>query len=176
MSDFFNDTANTEAQATEAQATEAVSSEAVSSEAKAKAEPATAKHARFLSEAATKRAEKLDAQAAAARADAARYAELATTLPAANAATPKARPVFEVGAEVTFRYGRTTATSQAKTLTGVVKACKDEDGKPVAYKIEAGEGFDAEVYTVQPGAILTAGESAAENEAAENEGGVAAGL
>ena len=73
--------------------------------------------------------------------------------------------------------GRTTATSTAKVLDGVVKARKDKDGKPEAYKIAVGEGFDETLYTVAPGAILLAGESADENEADEhNEGGVSAGL
>lgn len=148
-------------------------------EAKAKAEPTTAKHARFLAEAARKRADKFTAQADEARADAVRYDELAATLPESNPAsgTAKARPVIEPGTQVSFRFGRTTATSQAKVLDGVVKARKDKDGKPEAYKIAVGEGFDETLYTVAPGAILLAGESADENEADEqNEGGVAAGL
>ena len=48
----------------------------------------------------------------------------------------------------------------------VIKARKDgEDGKPEAYKIAVGEGFDEELFTVQPGSILLAGESAEDNEA-----------
>ena len=148
-------------------------------EAKAKAEPTTAKHARFLAEASRKRADKFTAQADEARAAAVRYDELAATLPESNPAssTAKARPVIEPGTQVSFRFGRTTATSKAKVLDGVVKARKDKDGKPEAYKIAVGEGFDETLYTVAPGAILLAGESADENEADEqNEGGVAAGL
>ena len=127
----------------------------------------TAKHARFLAETARKRAEKLRAQAAEADAAAAGYDELATTLPESNPSSGvgKVRPVIEVGTSVSFRFGRTTSTSKARILDGVVKARKDKDGKPEAYKIAVGEGFDETLYTVAPGAILLAGESAEENEA-----------
>lgn len=149
-------------------------------EVKAKAEPTTAKHARFLAETARKRADKFTAQADEARAEAVRYDELAATLPESNpsSGSGKVRPVIEPGTQVSFRFGRTTATSKARVLDGVVKARKDgKDGKPEAYKIAVGEGFDETLYTVAPGAILLAGESAAENEADEqNEGGVSAGL
>ena len=148
-------------------------------EAKAPKEITTAKHARFLAETARKRAEKFRTQAAEADFAAAGYDELAATLPEFNPAssTAKARPVIEPGTQVSFRFGRTTATSKAKVLDGVVKARKDKDGKPEAYKIAVGEGFDETLYTVAPGSILLAGESADENEADEqNEGGVAAGL
>ena len=74
--------------------------------------------------------------------------------------------MIEVGTAVTFRFGRTTSTSKARVLDGVVKARKDDtDGKPEAYKIAVGSGFDEELFTVQPGAILLAGESAEDNEA-----------
>lgn len=147
-------------------------------EVKAKAEPTTAKHARFLAEVARKRADKFTAQADAARAEAVRYDELAATLPEANAPVPKARPLIEVGTSVSFRFGRTTATSKAQVLEGIVKARKDADGKAKAYKIAVGEGFDETLYTVQPGAILLAGESAEDNEAEEAvlDGSVAGGL
>lgn len=162
MSDLNTTTTNTEA----------------TTEVKAKAEPTTAKHARFLAETARKRADKFTAQADEARAEAVRYDELAATLPESNVSAPKARPVIEVGTSVSFRFGRTTATSKAQVLDGVVKARKDEDGKAKAYKIAVGEGFDETLYTVQPGAILLAGESAEDNEAEEAgaEGGVTAGL
>ena len=139
-------------------------------EAKAPKEITTAKHARFLAEAARKRAVKFRSQADEADAAAANYDELAATLPESNPNTgsAKARPVIEVGTAVTFRFGRTTSTSKARVLDGVVKARKDsEDGKPEAYKIAVGEGFDEELFTVQPGAILLAGESAEDNEASE---------
>ena len=130
----------------------------------------TAKHARFLAEAARKRAEKFRTQATAADETAAKYDELAATLPESNPSSGgvKARPVIEVGAYVSFRFGRTTSTSKARFMDGVVKARKDgKDGKPEAYKIVVGYGFDEELFTVQPGAILLAGESAADNEADE---------
>ena len=137
-------------------------------EAKATKEITTAKHARYLAEAARKRAEKFRTQAAEADEQAGKYDELVATLPESNPATSasKARPVIEVGTAVTFRFGRTTSTSKARVLDGVVKARKDdEDGKPEAYKIAVGEGFDEELFTVQPGSILLAGESAEANEA-----------
>lgn len=139
-----------------------------STEAKATKEITTAKHARFLAEAARKRAEKFRTQATAADETAAKYDELAATLPESNPSSGgvKARPVIEVGTAVSFRFGRTTSTSKARILDGVVKARKDsEDGKPEAYKVAVGTGFDEELFTVQPGAILLAGESAEDNEA-----------
>ena len=139
-----------------------------SAEAKAPKEITTAKHARFLAEAARKRAAKFRTQADEADAAAANYDELAATLPESNPSSSggKVRPVIEVGTAVTFRFGRTTSTSKARILDGVVKARKDgEDGKPEAYKIAVGSGFDEELFTVQPGAILLTGESAEENEA-----------
>ena len=137
-------------------------------EAKAAPVITTAKHARFLAEAARKRAEKFRTQAADADAAAASYDELAATLPESNPSSgaAKARPVIEVGTSVSFRFGRTTSTSKARVLEGVVKARKDGgDGKPEAYRIAVGSGFEEELVTVQPGAILLAGESAEENEA-----------
>ena len=137
-------------------------------EAKAVLVITTAKHARFLAEAARKRAAKFTAQADEASAAAVRYDELAATLPESNPSSGggKVRPVIEVGTSVSFRFGRTTSTSKARVLDGVVKARKDgEDGKPEAYKIAVGSGFDEELFTVQPGAILLAGESAEDNEA-----------
>ena len=139
-----------------------------SAEAKAPKEITTAKHARFLAETARKRAAKFRTQADEADAAAAHYDELAATLPESNPSSSggKVRPVIEVGTAVTFRFGRTTSTSKARILDGVVKARKDgEDGKPEAYKIVVGYGFDEELFTVQPGAILLAGESVADNEA-----------
>ena len=160
MTDF-----NTE---TSIEATSAETTTEASTEAKATKEITTAKHARFLAEAARKRAEKFRTQATEADETAAKYDELAATLPESNPSSGgvKARPVIEVGTAVTFRFGRTTSTSKARVLDGVVKARKDgEDGKPEAYKIAVGEGFDEQLFTVQPGAILLAGESAEDNEA-----------
>ena len=162
MTDF-----NTETE-TNIEATAAETTTEASTEAKATKEIATAKHARFLAEAARKRAEKFRTQATEADETAAKYDELAATLPESNPSSGgvKARPVLEVGTAVTFRFGRTTSTSKARILDGVVKARKDgEDGKPEAYKVAVGTGFDEELFTVQPGAILLAGESAEDNEA-----------
>lgn len=139
-----------------------------SAEVKAPKEITTAKHARFRADAARKRAAKFRTQADEADAAAASYDELAATLPESNptAGGGKARPVLEVGTAVSFRFGRTTGTSKARVLEGDIYARKDdEEGKPVAYKIAVGEGFDQEMFTVQPGSILLAGESAEDNEA-----------
>lgn len=140
-------------------------------EAKGTKEITTAKHARHLAETARKRAEKFRNQAAEADTAADKYDELAATLPESNPSTGgggKARPVIEVGTNVTFRFGRTTSTSKARVLDGVIKARKDDaDGKPEAYKVAVGTGFDEELFTVQPGSILLAGESAEENETDE---------
>lgn len=136
--------------------------------AKAPKEITTAKHARFLAEAARKRAAKFRTQADEADLAATDYDELAATLPESNPSTGggKVRPVIEVGTAVSFRFGRTTSTSKARILDGIVTARKDgEDGKPEAYKVAVGTGFDEELFTVQPGSILLAGESAADNEA-----------
>lgn len=155
----------------ESTATEATATEATAAEAKAPKEITTAKHARFLAETARKRAAKYRAQAEEADAAAEGYDALAATLPESkptSSSTSKASPAIEVGTAVSFRFGRTTSTSKARILDGVVKARKDgEDGKPEAYKIAVGSGFDEELFTVQPGAILLAGESADDNEAAE---------
>ena len=137
-------------------------------EAKAPKEITTAKHARFLAEASRKRADKFTAQADEALAAADGYDELAAILPESNPSSGggKVRPVIEVGTAVSFRFGRTTSTSKARILDGVIKARKDgRDGKPEAYKISVGSGFDEELVTVQPGAILLAGEGAEDNEA-----------
>ncbi len=152
MTDFnANIEANIEATAAE-----------TTTEAKATKEVTTAKHARFLAEAARKRAEKFRTQATEADETAAKYDELAATLPESNPSSGgvKARIVIEVGNSVYFRFGRTTSTSKARILSGVVKARKDdEDGKPEAYKIAVGTGFDEELFTVQPGAIMVESES-----------------
>lgn len=137
-------------------------------EAKATKEITTAKHARFLAETARKRAAKFRTQADEADVAAAEYDVLAATLPESNPSSGggKVRPVIEVGTPVSFRFGRTTSTSKARILDGVVKALKDgEDGKTEAYKVAVGTGFDEELFTVQPGSILLAGESAEDNEA-----------
>ena len=89
-------------------------------EAKATKEITTAKHARFLAEAARKRAEKLAHLSAEADAAAAYYDALAATLPESNPSSGggKVRPVIEVGTSVSFRFGRTTSTSKTRLLVG----------------------------------------------------------
>lgn len=115
-----------------------------SAEAKAAKEITTAKHSRYLAEAARKRAAKFRTQADEADAAAANYDELAATLPESNPSNSggKVRPVIEVGTTVTFRFGRTTSTSKARILDGVVKARKDdEDGKPRSVQDRGGRGL-----------------------------------
>ena len=78
---------------------------------------------------------------------------LIPTLPEASASVPAAakRPKIEAGTAVQFRYGR---GDTAKVRDGVVKARKDNaDGNPELYRVEVGEGFDAELVTVYPGQI-----------------------
>lgn len=131
----------------------------------------TSKLALFLAAKAWKRAAKFDEAAEEARELARSYEILAESLPekAPSASPSKAQVVCAVGDVVSFRHGRTTATTEAVVLTGTVKAVKVEDGKVKAYKVAAGEGFDEEFYVVKPGSILKAGETAEENEANETE-------
>ena len=62
--------------------------------------------------------------------------------------------VYTVGESITFNAGRGPTRKQ---LVGVVAAVKNkEDGKVEAYRITVGEGFDAELYTALPGAVVRA--------------------
>ena len=61
----------------------------------------------------------------------------------------------EVGAIVSFVYGRKTATTEPKTITGKVVAVKPAtvDGEkklPAQVKVSYGEGFDAAFAVVYP--------------------------
>ena len=61
----------------------------------------------------------------------------------------------EVGATVSFVYGRKTATTEPKTITGTVVAVKPAtvDGEkklPAQVKVSYGEGFDAAFAVVYP--------------------------
>jgi hypothetical protein len=76
---------------------------------------------------------------------------------------PKGKPVVipEVGAEVHFKYGRTTATTAPTVRSGKVvatRAATTVDGKtnPALVKIACGEGFDLEVITIFPAQIVDA--------------------
>ena len=60
-----------------------------------------------------------------------------------------------VGAVVSFVYGRKTATTEPKTITGTVvavKAAAEVDGQktPAQVKVAYGEGFDASFAVVYP--------------------------
>ena len=100
MTDFNTNTeTNIEATAVET-TTEA------STEAKAAKEITTAKHARFLAEAARKRAEKFRTQATEADETAAKYDELAATLPEGTAAGAEWRtaPLWGIGTTGRTRF------------------------------------------------------------------------
>lgn len=109
----------------------------------------TRRHAAFLRGAAEARIAKLQAELEKTQAQASEYAALEASLPDVQEAVTK---VIQPGATVEFKFGR---GESARVLTGVVQARKDnEAGKPTAYRVVAGEGFDAQLYTVQPGSIV----------------------
>ena len=67
----------------------------------------------------------------------------------------------EVGATVSFTYGRRTATTEPTTKVGIVIAVKsgaDVAGKklPAQVKVQIGEGFDTEFVTIYPAQIVAA--------------------
>ena len=71
--------------------------------------------------------------------------------------------VYTVGESITFNAGRGPTRKQ---LVGVVAAVKNkEDGKVEAYRITVGEGFDAELYTALPGAVVRADGTASADDA-----------
>jgi len=79
---------------------------------------------------------------------------LAESLPDQAPASPaKAKIKLDPGTVVEFRYGR---AETAKVKTGTIRARKDnaETGNPELYRVESGEGFDAELFTVYPGQIV----------------------
>lgn len=86
--------------------------------------------------------------------------------PAAKA--PKVVPLPEIGAFITFVYGRKTATSNPLEKSGVVVAIKPstvqelENGatrrNPAQIKVQVGDGFDAEFCVIYPAQIKEAGE------------------
>lgn len=69
----------------------------------------------------------------------------------------------EVGADVLFRYGRTTNTTKPVEKIGRVLAVKPamplEGGKtsPAQIKVQVGEGFDAELVTIYAGQLVNPG-------------------
>ncbi|MCA3173536.1 MAG: hypothetical protein ING25_10880 [Burkholderiales bacterium] len=71
----------------------------------------------------------------------------------------KAVVLPEVGATVSFVYGRKTATTEPKTITGTVVAVKPAtvDGEkklPAQVKVAYGEGFDAAFAVVYPAQLI----------------------
>lgn len=153
-------------EATTTQATEA---------AKAPAVITTAKHARFLAEAARTRATKLQASAAVALIAAGEYDALALTLPEVAPSAPRSRPTFDVGAQVAFRYGRNVKGSTSRVLEGFISARKETDGKVEAYKITVGSGFEQTLYTVYPGSILVDGVAEDDNKPGDTTGDAPSG-
>lgn len=113
----------------------------------------TAAHARHLLALAVKRLATQEAAVVATQAQIAEYENLAATLPESVAASPAKREQFAVGTEVSFNYGR--AASRVVKV-GVITATKVEDGVIVQYRVETGEGFDAESFRVFPGQITKA--------------------
>ena len=80
------------------------------------------------------------------------YRKLSEELASAAQADENAAAIangLPVGANVTFVYGR---AESKRTLNGVVKASKPTDAGR-QYKIESGEGFDTELFTVLGSAI-----------------------
>lgn len=79
----------------------------------------------------------------------------------------------EVGATVSFVYGRKTANTEPQTITGTVVAVKpatEVDGKktPAQVKVSYGEGFDAAFAVVYP-AQLTVVNGEEQADSAEGE-------
>lgn len=59
----------------------------------------------------------------------------------------------KVGDTVQFSYGRDTATTKRATLSGLVLGIKD-----TKLKVQAGEGFDVNIYTIDASAVRVPGE------------------
>jgi len=56
------------------------------------------------------------------------------------------------GTAVEFFYGRAETKKQ---LSGIVLASKPADKGPTLYRVQTGEGFDAQVFTIQAAAIIS---------------------
>lgn len=90
------------------------------------------------------------------------------------AKAPKVVPLPEIGAFITFVYGRKTATSNPLEKSGTVVAIKPstvqelENGatrrNPAQIKVQVGEGFDAEFCVIYPAQIKEAGEESSYDE------------
>lgn len=78
----------------------------------------------------------------------------------AKAAAPAA-PLPKAGDVVEFKYGRKTADTEPRNVTGTVLAVKEGgtvDGKrqPTLIKVQFGEGFDVQVAVIYPNQIVAA--------------------
>lgn len=88
-------------------------------------------------------------------------------------AAPKAAKVVvlpAVGDTIVFTYGRRTPTTEPVQRVGVVIAVKPKtevEGKslPAQVKVQAGEGFDAELITIYPAQIVSPFDVASEESA-----------
>lgn len=108
---------------------------------------ATRGHALHLAGLAAKKLKRLEVEIVEQRALVEKYEALAPTLPESAAPAVRAKKVYAVGEVVKFNYGRDKTRVE---LQGVVKAVSPDGGK---LKVEVGEGFDAQVYTIFTGAI-----------------------
>jgi hypothetical protein len=93
----------------------------------------------------------------------------------APVAAKKVVPLPEIGATVSFVYGRKTATTEPTTITGTVVAVKpttEVDGKklPAQVKVSYGEGFDAAFATIYPAQIIQAEDEQVEQVGEDTEG------
>lgn len=72
----------------------------------------------------------------------------------------KVVPLPVAGATVYFNYGRKTATTDVRVVSGTVLAVKKDavvEGKttPAQVKVQFGEGFDAQIATIYPAQIVS---------------------
>lgn len=113
----------------------------------------TSTHAKFLAEAARKRAAKAIELAETAQRQANEYEELALTLPesAAPAGVPSEFLSLTAGASVNYRFGR---GEKSVVFSGTIVAVKvGENGKASQYRVQSGDGFETEIRSIFPGQI-----------------------
>ncbi len=146
MSDFNNDPLNSATAAT---------SGASEPKASQPFEVKTAAHARHLLKVAQERATKQAAALADTQAQIVEYERLANTLPEGVSSAPSAFADVAVGTVVTFDYGR---EDRRHERSGKIVARKNsEDGnKVLQYRVQVGDGFEAELVNVFPGQIKSA--------------------
>lgn len=122
----------------------------------------TAAHARFLRDAAIKRADKARAAAAEADAKAIEYDNLANTLPdgaSVGSSVPEQYLILPAGSVVRFRYGR--GDNVCTKVGSITATLQNEAGKAKQYKVRTGEGFNEVLLAIFPGQIVGLGNEAA---------------